>query len=158
MMPPEAFEEYVLPYDGELIRSLKQHDVPVQIHCHGKVRHALRGMIEMGADATDPVEPPPAGNVTYAEAREIVGDRLTLMGNLEFDMLESGEPRQIRQHVRDILALGSRRLILSASAGPISAVSRRLVENYKAWIDTALEYGADGRQGLSRGLTPPPPA
>jgi len=141
MMAPTAFDEYVVPYDGAIIRFLKSRGCLVQVHCHGKVRHALECMIEMGVDATEPVEPPPAGDVTYAEARATAGDRLTLMGNLEFDMLESAEPAQIRQRVKEILAHGNRRLILGASAGPISAVSRRLADNYKAWIDTALEHG-----------------
>jgi uroporphyrinogen-III decarboxylase len=98
-------------------------------------------MIEEGADATDPVEPPPAGDCTYAEAREIAGDELTLMGNLEFDELEFSPPEHIRERVREILSHGNRRLILAASAGPISSVSPRLATNYRTWIDTALEYG-----------------
>jgi len=97
-------------------------------------------MKEMGADATDPVEPPPAGDVTYEEARRIADGRITLMGNLEFDELEHAEPARIRERVREILRLGSDRLILTASAGPINAVTERLAENYRVWIDTALEY------------------
>jgi hypothetical protein len=95
----------------------------------------------MGVVATDPVEPPPAGNVTYAEARTIAGDRLPLIGNLEFDELEHGEPDYIRARVREILSLGSRRLILGASTGPISAVTPRLAANYRAWVDEAVRIG-----------------
>jgi hypothetical protein len=93
----------------------------------------------MGVDATDPVEPPPQGDVSYAEARAIAGDRLTLMGPLQWSDLESREPDEIRRQVREVLALGSHRLILTSSAGPITAVTRRLVDNYKAWIDAARE-------------------
>ncbi len=39
----------------------------------------------------------------------------------------------------EMLALGEERLILGSSAGLISAVSRKLVDNYKTWVDTALE-------------------
>jgi uroporphyrinogen-III decarboxylase len=141
MMRPQAYDEYVVPYEGRLVAWLRQRGLPVSIHCHGKVRHALGCMLAMGADATDPLEPPPAGDVTYAEARALVGDRLTLMGNLEWDMLETAEPAEVRRQVRAVLAHGTRRLILAASAGPISAVTRRLVDNYRTWIDTALEYG-----------------
>ncbi len=139
MMAPGTFDEYVVPYDGQLVRFMKDRGVPVQVHCHGKVRHALRGMLEMGVDATDPVEPPPQGDVSWAEARAIAGDRLTLMGNLEFSELEHAEPDTIRRRVREMLSDGPRRVILGASAGPISAVTPRLAENYRAWIDTALE-------------------
>ena len=111
------------------------------MHCHGKVSHALGCMMAMGVDATDPVEPPSAGDVTYAQARDIAGDRLTLMGNLEFDELEHASPEIIRRRVREVLSHGNRRLILAASAGPLSAMTPRLADNYRAWIDTALEFG-----------------
>jgi uroporphyrinogen-III decarboxylase len=141
MMAPEAYDDLVLPYDGQIIEFLHRQGCPVNIHCHGKVAHALEGMVAEDADGTDPVEPPPAGNTTYGEAREIVGDDLTLLGNMEFDMLEHGERAEIREHVREQLSFGKERLIMTTSAGPISRVSRRLVDNYKAWIDAALEFG-----------------
>lgn len=141
MMSPQSYDEHVVPYDGRMIDFLHEHDCPVNIHCHGKVAHALECMIEEGADGTDPVEPPPDGDTPYGEAREIVGDELTLLGNLEFDDFEHKEPAQIREHVRDQLSYGTKRLIMTTSAGPISSVSRRLVDNYKAWIDAIREFG-----------------
>ncbi len=141
MMSPRSYDELVVPFDGRLIRWSRDRGLPVNIHCHGKVAHALRCMVEMGADATDPVEPPPQGDVTFAQAREIVGDRLTLVGNLEFCELESCTPQQIRSRVREILAGGRQRLILGASAGPIEAVSPRLADNYRSFVDAALEFG-----------------
>ena len=139
LMAPEAFDEYVVPYDGEVIARLKSYGITVNMHCHGKVRHALTKMIEMGVDSTDPVEPPPAGDVTFTEAREIAGDGLTLNGNLEFDELEHRDSDHIRARVREITSFGKRRLVIGASAGPISAVSRRLVDNYKALIDEYVQ-------------------
>jgi hypothetical protein len=138
MMAPEAFDDFVVPYDGRIVARLKELDIPVNMHCHGKVRHALGRMIEMGVDATDPVEPPPAGDVTYAEARKISGDELTLVGNLEWDELTSAEPEDIRERVRKILAHGSRRLVLSASAGPNTYISERTAVNYRALVEEAV--------------------
>jgi len=141
MMSPEAYAEYVTPYDSRLVKALKEANIPVNCHCHGKVRRALREMVAAGFESTDPVEPPPAGDVTITEAREIVGDRLTLVGNLEFDELESATPDHIRRRVREIIDTGKRRLILGASAGPISRLGQRLAENYRAWIEEAVQYG-----------------
>jgi hypothetical protein len=78
--------------------------------------------------------------VNYAEARQITDGRLTLMGNLEFQEVEFSEPTEIRDRIREILLHGSERLILGSSAGPISAVTPRLVSNYKAWVDAVLEF------------------
>jgi len=146
LMRPESYDEYVAPYDGQIVAALKKHGVQaLQCHCHGKVRHALSCMTAIGFSATDPVEPPPAGDVTIAEARAIVGDRMTLMGNFEFDELERSEPEHIRRRTREILSeAGPRRLVLAASAGPISRMTPRLAANYRAWIETALEMSAKG--------------
>jgi len=141
MMSPEGYDEFVVPYDGQLVARLKEYGILVQCHCHGRVRHALQCMIDMGYDATDPVEPPPAGDVTYIEAREITDGRITLMGNLEFDELCFADPADIRNRVKEILKLGKDRLILAASAGPTSPITPRVADNYRAWIDTALEFG-----------------
>lgn len=141
MMSPRSFDEFVVPFDGQLVQWLKQRGALTTLHCHGRVEHALTGMVEMGVDGTDPVEPPPQGDVTYAQARDIAGDQLTLIGNLEFSDLCNAEPAFIEKQVRDILSMGTRRVILSASAGPITHVTRKLVDNYKTWIDTVREFG-----------------
>ncbi len=140
MMSPESFVEYVVPYDKPIVKRLKEYGIPVQCHCHGRIKHALPGMIEIGYDSTDPVEPPPAGDVTYSEARELADGKITLLGNLEWDELECSEPGHIKKRVRNILETGTDRLILSASAGPISKISSKLADNYRAWIDTMNEF------------------
>lgn len=138
LMPPQSFDEYVVPYDGPLVKKVSDYGISTNCHCHGKIRHALQCMVDMGIDATDPVEPPPAGNVTYAEAREIADGRITLEGNFEFDELCFRDPPYIRERVREMLSDGTRRLILGASAGPLSRINKRLAANYRAWIDEAL--------------------
>lgn len=142
MMRPEGFDEYVVPYDGRIIDRLHRENIPVKVHCHGKIRHALKRMVEMGVDATDPVEPPPAGDLTYAEAREIADGKITLVGNLELDELTYSEPGHIRNRVKEILSHGTDRLILGTSAGPLTFISPRLAENYRVFVETALEYGS----------------
>lgn len=144
MLSFDAFREFVVPYEARMVGFLKERGVPVNCHCHGRVSGALAEIVNMGYASTDPVEGPEGGgdgDVTVAQARAIVGDRLTLVGNLQFDELERLEPDAIRARVREILDSGKRRLVLSSSAGPISAMTPRMIENYKAWIEAALEYG-----------------
>jgi len=142
LMPPKAFDEYVVPYDGPLMDKVKAHGILTNCHCHGKISHALQCMVDMGIDSTDPVEPPPAGDVTFAQAREIADGRITLEGNFEFDELCFRDPDHIRARVREMLGDGTRRLILGASAGPLSRINKRLAANYRAWIDEALTYSS----------------
>jgi hypothetical protein len=86
------------------------------------------------------VEPPPAGDVTYAEAREVAGERLALIGYMDIEELDNQNTEYIRNRIQEILSLGKQRLILGASAGPISEVMCQLVDKYKLWIDTYLEH------------------
>ena len=76
-----------------------------------------------------------------AEARAIAGNRLTLVGNMEFNELGELEPEQIRARVREIIGTGKQRLIMSASAGPISTMTPRQISNYRAWIEETLSCG-----------------
>jgi uroporphyrinogen-III decarboxylase len=141
MMSPDAYAEFVTPYDGRVVARLNAAGIPVNCHCHGHVAAALSEMVAMGFASTDPVEPPfNGGDVTIARAREIVGDRLTLCGNLQFQELERSTPDRIRARVREILDTGRRRLVVGASAGPISRLTPRMIANYRAWIEEAIAY------------------
>jgi len=141
MMSPKSFDEFVMEYDGLMLEKLKGYGILGNCHCHGRVKYALHRMVEMGFDATDPIEPLPAGDLSYAEAREISDDKITLIGNLEFEDLCYLNSEDIRDQVKKILSYGSKRLILGASAGPISEITPKIAENYRTWIETALEFG-----------------
>ncbi|MCL2878716.1 MAG: uroporphyrinogen decarboxylase family protein [Treponema sp.] len=140
MMNPKSFDEFVVPYEGELVKQLKKYNIPIECHCHGKISYALGSIIKMGYDATDPVEPPPQGDITFNEARKKAGDKLTLVGNIEIVEIENGTPEQIKKHIRDILAAGKDRLIIDDAAGLRQKITERMYLNYKAWIDAYREY------------------
>lgn len=142
MMAPGSFDEYVVPYDKRIIDRLKEYNVLSTCHCHSKVKHALKGMMDAGYVGTDPVEPPPQGDVTFEEARRITDGRLTLFGNLEWTELTHKDPAYIRTRVREILSYGRTRLVVGASAGPISRMDERTMNNYRAWIDAMFEFGS----------------
>ena len=142
MTSPRAFDEFVVPYDSQIIAKFKEYGVLASCHCHGKVSHALKGIMEAGYVGTDPVEPPPMGDVTFEQARKITGGNLTLFGNLEWSELDQSTPEQIKTRVREILSYGKERLVVSSSAGPICAMTPTQIANYYAWVDAMLEFGA----------------
>ena len=53
-------------------------------------------IVGMGADAIDPLEPPPLGDVTLDDVRQRYGEQLVLFGNLEVVDIERMEPAAIR--------------------------------------------------------------
>ena len=95
MASPRFYDMYVQEQERSLIEyahaqarpslvSLGVGDMSpvVHVHCHGHVRHALLRTIERGGDYTEPVEPPPDGDITMAEAKSLADGRITLGGNV----------------------------------------------------------------------------
>jgi len=143
-LPPELFDRYVVPYVGKMISRIHEAGTYARIHCHGRVRDILPKLVAMGADATDPVEPPPDGDVTLAEAKEIVGGRLAIFGNLELKDLETLSRDEVVALTRRTLDEGmpGGRFALQPTAEPITVpLNPKLEENWMAYIDTALEHG-----------------
>ncbi len=76
----------------------------------------------MGADAIDPIEPPPHGDVDLEFVRRVYGERLVLFGNIELSDIESMEPAEFRRLVERTLLDGTRGqgrgFVLMPSASP----------------------------------------
>lgn len=81
-LPLNLFEEYVCRYDTKLIELIHQYGCYCRVHAHGKVGTVLEHIANMGADALDPVEAPPSGDVELKEAKKRIGDRVTIFGNI----------------------------------------------------------------------------
>jgi uroporphyrinogen-III decarboxylase len=144
LLPLRLFDPYVTAYDREYVERIHRAGARVRIHCHGRVRGLLEKFAAWGADATDPVEPPPSGDITLAEAKRLVGDRLTIFGNLELRDLETLSRDEVVCLTRRTLEEGmpGGRFALQPSAEPIGIpLSAQLEENWMAYISTGLELG-----------------
>lgn len=143
-MPPEFFKKYVYPYLCEITDLIHSYGAKVRIHSHGKIGQVLDMIIDSGADATDPCEAPPDGDITLAEAKKRAGGKLTIFGNIELKLLENGTPDEVRKEVIKCMerAKDGGRYVIMPTASPINIpLSPKTEENYKVFIDTALEYG-----------------
>lgn len=145
MMSPQQWERWVVPFDGAIMKRIRSRDPDtlIHVHCHGKVGTLLRSFMEMGVDSTDPVEPPPQGDIALADARRIVGDRMVLFGNIEFLDMERSTPAQIDELVRRAIAdSGKRRLFLYPSATPHERHTPQFLANARRYLESALTHGA----------------
>ncbi|MEA3403843.1 MAG: uroporphyrinogen decarboxylase family protein [Armatimonadota bacterium] len=142
MMSYDFYEDLVVPYDGRLIELAKSHGALVHIHCHGKVNDVLDLMMAMGADMTDPVEPPPDGDVHFADAKRRCRRRMVLMGNIEFRHMEQCSTGEIDELVRRAICEGGKSgVMLYPSATPITWMSDQLRDNCLQYIQSGLKYG-----------------
>ncbi len=143
MLSPATFDRWIVPYARELIERIHAHGRYAIQHYHGQIRLILPRFLEMGADALHTIEAPPTGDCTLAEAFEVVGDRIALIGNVQYDCFRSYTPAQMARAVRDVLAeANGRRLILSPSAGPYEhEISRRVAANYLAFLRAGWHAG-----------------
>jgi uroporphyrinogen-III decarboxylase len=105
------------------------------VHCHGNVRSTLERVIQRGGDFLEPLEPPPDGDITFAEAKAIAEGRITLGGNVESRILETGDADAVEAATRRAFDGGKERMVLQTTAGPISTMTPRLIENYHRLID-----------------------
>ena len=138
-LPPRLFDEYVVRYTGPMIEAIQRHDGFARVHIHGRIRNVLDAVVGMGADAIDPIEPPPQGDVDLAFVRAEYGKNLVLFGNIEIADIENAEPEPFERIVRQTLAEGTtgkgRGFVLMPSACPYGRkVSAQALRNYETMI------------------------
>jgi len=138
----KTFRRWIVPYARELIELIHAHDCKVIQHYHGQIKLILPDFLEMGPDGLHTIEAPPIGNCTLTEAFEVVGDRIALIGNIQYDEFRALTPNEMRRAVVAVLdECRGKRLILSPSAGPYEErITPELAENYLAFMQAGWEY------------------
>lgn len=137
----DAYEEFALPYQRQIIESLPRDRVPVILYVNG-CAHILEKMARSGADVLS-ID----WRLDLAEARRRVGDRFALQGNVDPGVL-LGARERVEQVVRDTLRKGGGvGHILNLGHGILSQTpvenARALVEVARKWT-LSVESGRDG--------------
>lgn len=150
LMSPTAFDRYVTALDQPLIETVHNAGGKIWVHCHGKMRPVLERFASMGVDVLNPIEPPPMGDVTMAEAFALVGNRMGLEGGVETHDLMTAPQARIHEMMHAVLDAGrGRRLILCPSSGYTESVTPTDAEirNWLYFIDEGVRYAESLRQG-----------
>ncbi len=106
---PDQYREFVLPYERMVIEGIKDKlDLPVYTHTCGRIGDRLELMEATGTDGIDTLDPPPLGNVGLADAKERIGARLFLKGNLDpVNVILLGNPEQVSAEAKRCLEAAS---------------------------------------------------
>jgi hypothetical protein len=139
-LPAPFFEDYVVRYTGPMVKLIKENGGIVRIHSHGSIKNVLDYIVEMGADATDPIEPPPHGDVELKYLREKYGKQLVFFGNIEIADLESMPNDSFRRLVKQSIADGTsgegRGFVLMPTSAPYGrTISDRTFRNYQIMVE-----------------------
>ncbi|MEI6873826.1 MAG: uroporphyrinogen decarboxylase family protein [Spirochaetota bacterium] len=143
MVSPDTFDDWVLPFEKELVGLVHAYDALVISHFHGQIRGLLSRFVDIGCDGLHTIEAPPVGNCSLSEAFEFVGDRMALIGNIQYDDFRALTPDGMRKAVANILEESKgHRFILSPTAGPYEAeLDAGKRDNYLAFLAACEELG-----------------
>jgi hypothetical protein len=144
-LPPYLFKEYVVRYTGPMVETIHKYGGFARIHCHGRIRAVLDYIVEMGAAALDPIEPPPHGDVELEYVRHKYGDKLVLFGNLEVSDIENMEPAKFTKVVKKALKDGTRGkgkgfVLMPSSAPNVRKITPRIRANYETMVQMATNF------------------
>ncbi|MBN2474913.1 MAG: hypothetical protein JXB62_09925 [Pirellulales bacterium] len=138
---PRQYEEFVLPYEAEVVARLHREEVPVYTHTCGDIGDRLELMAETGTDGIDTLDPPPLGSVDLEDAKRRLGDRLFFKGNVDpVHTLLAKSPAEVRRDALWRLEVGSRGggYILSSAC----SVSPRVPPaNLAALVEASEQFG-----------------
>jgi hypothetical protein len=103
----KMYAEFVQPYERRLNQAVRAIGVPVYTHTCGRIGDRLDLMLETATDGLDTLDPPPLGNVELARAKQEVGQRLFIKGNLNpVALLAYRTPEEVKAEVAACLRAG----------------------------------------------------
>lgn len=105
---PQIYESCVLPHEKRLIAAIHEAGARVKLHICGNINSIITLMAKSGADVID-VD----WMVPLDQAREKVGDKVTLCGNFDpSGVLLQGTTRDVAEAAKDCIEKGGERFIL----------------------------------------------
>lgn len=102
VISPKLFNEFVAPYDSELIRLAHEAGQRIAYHTCGGMMPILEDIAAMQPDAMETFTPPGMGaDVDLAEAKRRIGDKVCMIGGFDqFHFFKGCTPKETRAEVR----------------------------------------------------------
>ncbi len=146
MDPLTYFARYVVDRDRQATDAIHATGNFSVIHCHGRLHDLLDMIVDLGADALEPLEtlPMSTADVTLAELKQRIGSKICLMGAIQAHTLETGTPDAARQEVRQAIevAAGDGGFVLLPTSPPFMVpLDARSLDNLRAMYLSAHEFG-----------------
>jgi hypothetical protein len=82
LFSPDIYRKFCLPFQKKIVKDLHGAGALVNVHMCGALRHLLPLIPETCVDLLETISPAPLGDITLAQAKAAIGDRVCLKGNL----------------------------------------------------------------------------
>jgi uroporphyrinogen decarboxylase len=119
VISPKIFNEFVAPYDSQIIKAAHDAGQRIAYHLCGGKMPILEDIAAMKPDAVETFTPPGmGGDSDLAEAKRRIGDKICMIGGFaQFHFLQGCRPEETRAAVRRCFeqAGGNGRYIISPS-------------------------------------------
>ncbi len=134
VISPRAFEEFALPGLRTVLGEIRRLGFPPILHICGRTEPVIDMMADAGADALS------IDQISLADARRLVGDRVCLMGNVRpTEALLEGTPASVRAEALECMRACAGNpggfILASGCEVPVEAPA----ENVLALMDAARE-------------------
>ena len=136
---PEQMERFIWPNLSKWASEVKSNGVYTILHSDGNLTPYLEGIANSGVEALQAIDP--IAGMDMKKAKDQVGDRLCLCGNIDCGLILTGTAEQVYEATCDLLKTckSDGGLVLGASNALQEEASQ---ENYLAMIKAWKEHGS----------------
>ncbi len=104
---PEFYRRFILPYESQIANAVRDLGTHVYTHTCGAINDRLEMMAESGASGIECLDPPPLGNVSLEEAKERVGHKVFIKGNIDpINILLQGSVEDVKRDTAHRIEVG----------------------------------------------------
>jgi uroporphyrinogen-III decarboxylase len=139
----ESYENLVLPSVTRLAEEIKKSNGSSYIHTCGSINDRIELFADSGADGIECMDPPPLGNISLEAAKNRVGDRIFLKGNLDsVNILLQASDDEFESVVKNTIEIGKNNggFILSSACSISRDVNPERIKNISKLIDKYGKY------------------
>jgi uroporphyrinogen decarboxylase len=103
LFSPQMYEQILYPYHKRLVGFFTERGLPVVYHSDGDLRRVIPLLLEAGVRCLQPLEA--KAGMDLFELKRRYGDRLVLMGNVDFEKIAAGR-HEADQEIKLKVGLG----------------------------------------------------
>jgi len=103
---PGQYDRYIAPEIAQWCALLETNGMHYIQHACGHLRHLLPLMKASGVMGVESISPPPTGNISLREAREVLGPELAIIGGIEPTRFLSLSMEALGPYVEQVIADG----------------------------------------------------